>query len=375
MKIGMCAPVTGPAAESGKYAQIGARHRARRGQQGGRRARQAGRADRRGRPDHQSRHRPRVLEARLADRHRRLPRLDPLDAGARDGARRAEDRQAGDDRRHRPGAHAHGQPVAVPLPPERLLLGQRDRRVRRQDARQEEMGDRPFDRRLRHRRRQGADDGARQDRRHDASRSTRATPTRARTSRRSCSRSSSRAPTSSAPTSPSRTTSACSRASCASSASTSPTSGSPSIVNVTALKLAGPALYGTFGVADYAEDSSEASKAFGKLYRDVAKVAPDNQSSWTYDAITVLCMAIKKAGKTDPTAIREAILSIKKHPGRRRRIQLRRQRRRPARLQHRAQREGHDRLRQAHRVDLLSEVDAPAAGFCGPGPARSAMRL
>src|SRR6195952_1634280 len=91
--------------------------------------------------------------------------------------------------------------------------------------------------------------------------------------------------------------------------------GSPSITNITALKLAGPALYNTYGVADYAEDSSEGSKAFGKLYMDVAKVGADNQSSWTYDAITVLCMAINKAGKTDPTAIREAILAIRKHPG------------------------------------------------------------
>src|SRR5476649_2904060 len=64
---------------------------------------------------------------------------------------------------------------------------------------------------------------------------------------------------------------------------TIPYVGSPSIVNITALKLAGPALYGTFGVADYAEDSSAGSKAFGKIYRDAAKVAPDNQSSWTYD--------------------------------------------------------------------------------------------
>jgi branched-chain amino acid transport system substrate-binding protein len=91
--------------------------------------------------------------------------------------------------------------------------------------------------------------------------------------------------------------------------------GSPSIVNVTALKLAGPALYGTYGVADYAEDSSEASKAFGKLYRDVAKVAPDNQASWTYDAVTILSAAINKAGKTEPGAIREAILSIKGFAG------------------------------------------------------------
>ena len=42
--------------------------------------------------------------------------------------------------------------------------------------------------------------------------------------------------------------------------------GSPSIVNITALKLAGPALYNTYGVADYAEDSSEGSKAFGKVW-------------------------------------------------------------------------------------------------------------
>jgi branched-chain amino acid transport system substrate-binding protein len=96
---------------------------------------------------------------------------------------------------------------------------------------------------------------------------------------------------------------------------TIPYVGSPSIVNITALKLAGPALYGTFGVADYAEESSPAAKAFGKAYREVAKAAPDNQAAWTYDAVTVLCMAIKRAGKTDPAAIREAILSIKKHEG------------------------------------------------------------
>jgi branched-chain amino acid transport system substrate-binding protein len=91
--------------------------------------------------------------------------------------------------------------------------------------------------------------------------------------------------------------------------------GSPSIVNVSALKLAGPALYGTFGVADYAEESSPASKAYGKIYRDATKIAPDNQSSWTYDAMTILCMAINKAGKTDPAAIRAAILAVKGYAG------------------------------------------------------------
>ena len=43
--------------------------------------------------------------------------------------------------------------------------------------------------------------------------------------------------------------------------------GSPSIVNTTALNLAGAALYGTYGVADYAVDATPASKAFGAAYQ------------------------------------------------------------------------------------------------------------
>jgi branched-chain amino acid transport system substrate-binding protein len=96
---------------------------------------------------------------------------------------------------------------------------------------------------------------------------------------------------------------------------TIPWVGSATTVNQTALKLAGPALYGTFAVADYAEDSSPAAKAFATAYKAIAKIPPDNQSSWTYDAIIVLCMAINKAGKTDPSAIREAILAVRKHAG------------------------------------------------------------
>src|SRR3954454_19240759 len=91
--------------------------------------------------------------------------------------------------------------------------------------------------------------------------------------------------------------------------------GSPSVVAVSSTKLAGPALFGTYGVADYAEESSEASKAFGKSYREAYKTAPDNQSAWPYDAITILSAAINKAGSTDPAKIRQAILGLKKYPG------------------------------------------------------------
>jgi branched-chain amino acid transport system substrate-binding protein len=91
--------------------------------------------------------------------------------------------------------------------------------------------------------------------------------------------------------------------------------GSPSVVAVSSTKLAGPALFGTYGVADYAEDSSPASTAFGKAYRDAYKTAPDNQSAWPYDAITILSAAINKAGSTDPGKIREALLATKKTAG------------------------------------------------------------
>ncbi|WP_342723147.1 ABC transporter substrate-binding protein [Bradyrhizobium sp. B097] len=91
--------------------------------------------------------------------------------------------------------------------------------------------------------------------------------------------------------------------------------GSPSVVAVSSTKLAGPALFGTYGVADFAEDSSDTAKAFGKSYRDAYKTAPDNQSAWPYDAITILSAAINKAGSTDPNKIRDAILATQKFAG------------------------------------------------------------
>ena len=87
------------------------------------------------------------------------------------------------------------------------------------------------------------------------------------------------------------------------------------MVAANALKLAGPAIWGTYGVADYAADSSPEAKEFAKLYGAVSNVQPDNYSSWTYDAIGVLCASINKAGSTDPGNIRAAILSTKGYKG------------------------------------------------------------
>jgi branched-chain amino acid transport system substrate-binding protein len=96
---------------------------------------------------------------------------------------------------------------------------------------------------------------------------------------------------------------------------TIPWVGSPSIVIAGAVKLAGPALWGTYGIADYAADSSPEAREFAKLYSAVSNAPPDLYSSWTYDAIGVLCAAINKAGSTDPDKIRAAILSTKGYRG------------------------------------------------------------
>jgi branched-chain amino acid transport system substrate-binding protein len=96
---------------------------------------------------------------------------------------------------------------------------------------------------------------------------------------------------------------------------TAPWVGSPSIIAANALKLAGPAIWGTYGVADYAADSSPEAKEFAKLYSAVSNALPDPYSAWTYDAIGVLSAAINKAGSTDPGKIRDAILSTKGYKG------------------------------------------------------------
>jgi len=96
---------------------------------------------------------------------------------------------------------------------------------------------------------------------------------------------------------------------------TLPWVGSPSTITVGALKLAGPALYGTYAVADYAVDSSAEAKEFADLYTAVSKLPPDNYSSWTYDAIGVLCAAMNKAGSTEPDKLRAAILATRGYKG------------------------------------------------------------
>ncbi len=96
---------------------------------------------------------------------------------------------------------------------------------------------------------------------------------------------------------------------------TIPWVGSPTTVTAEAVKLAGPALWGTYGVADFAVDASPEAKEFAKLSSAVSNAPPDIFSSWTYDAMGLLCASINKAGSTDPGKIRAAILSTKGYKG------------------------------------------------------------
>ena len=91
--------------------------------------------------------------------------------------------------------------------------------------------------------------------------------------------------------------------------------GSPSTVTVTAMNLAGEALYGTFAVTDFNRDSSAAAKSYAARYEAAYHVAPDIFSSWAYDAVTVLCLAINNAKSLEPEKIRQAILAVKGFPG------------------------------------------------------------
>jgi branched-chain amino acid transport system substrate-binding protein len=86
--------------------------------------------------------------------------------------------------------------------------------------------------------------------------------------------------------------------------------GSPSIVTDTAMKLAGPALHGTYAVADFTPGSSAEAKSFAEKYKAKYKLDADVYSSWAYDAVFVLKNAIEAAKGTEPEKLRAALLAI-----------------------------------------------------------------
>jgi branched-chain amino acid transport system substrate-binding protein len=91
--------------------------------------------------------------------------------------------------------------------------------------------------------------------------------------------------------------------------------GSPSITGVDSRNLAGDALWGRYGVTDFHVDASPASKAFATAYKAKFGEDPDLYASWCYDAVIVFAEAMKKAPDLKAENLRKAILSIQKFPG------------------------------------------------------------
>ncbi|MCX5736475.1 MAG: ABC transporter substrate-binding protein [candidate division NC10 bacterium] len=91
--------------------------------------------------------------------------------------------------------------------------------------------------------------------------------------------------------------------------------GSPSITGVDSRNLAGDALWGTYGVTDFHVAASPTSKAFAEAYKAKFKQDPDLYAAWCYDAVIVFAEAMKKAPNLKADDLRKAILSIQKFPG------------------------------------------------------------
>jgi branched-chain amino acid transport system substrate-binding protein len=86
--------------------------------------------------------------------------------------------------------------------------------------------------------------------------------------------------------------------------------GSPSITAIDGRKLAGDALYGTYGVTDFHADASPKSREFAAAYRVKHGSTPDLYAASSYDAMLVLAEAMRRAPDLRPDSIRTAILGI-----------------------------------------------------------------
>jgi branched-chain amino acid transport system substrate-binding protein len=91
--------------------------------------------------------------------------------------------------------------------------------------------------------------------------------------------------------------------------------GSPSNVTNNAMKLAGPALYGTYAVVDLNKDSAPPAKDFYAKYEAAYKSSPDFFASWPYDAVHILALAINNAKSLEPDKIRAALIAVQGYDG------------------------------------------------------------
>ena len=86
--------------------------------------------------------------------------------------------------------------------------------------------------------------------------------------------------------------------------------GPPAIAQKPVLDLAREAAEGLMGFVDSVPGMNATNRKFVEAYRQEFHAEPDTQAAWTYDALNLLALAIRKGGE-DRAKIREALLTTK----------------------------------------------------------------
>jgi branched-chain amino acid transport system substrate-binding protein len=91
--------------------------------------------------------------------------------------------------------------------------------------------------------------------------------------------------------------------------------GSATLASDSTIRLAKEALYDTYSVSDFFADASPESQAYAKKYKQAFGRDADFYSSWAYDAVHILALAMNRAKSTKPEAVRKEILAIRGFKG------------------------------------------------------------
>jgi len=96
---------------------------------------------------------------------------------------------------------------------------------------------------------------------------------------------------------------------------TTPWIGSATLVSDSTMKLAKDALHDTYSVSDFFSDANPEAQAYAQKYKQQFGREADFYSSWSYDAVHILALAMNRAKSTKPDDIRKEILAIRNFKG------------------------------------------------------------
>ena len=91
--------------------------------------------------------------------------------------------------------------------------------------------------------------------------------------------------------------------------------GSATLVSDSTMKLAKDALHDTYSVSDFFADANPEAQAYAQKYKQQFGREADFYSSWSYDAVHILALAMNRAKSTKPDAVRKEILAIRGFKG------------------------------------------------------------